>query len=64
MVPSPESSTAPAPTWPTVHAQTLNRSIFRTVGLIAKRGDPRVVETLGRLIACCKPADWMSCSTI
>ena len=34
----------------TVHAQTLNRSIFRTVGLIAKRGDPRVVETLGRLI--------------
>lgn len=35
----------------TEHAQTLNRPVFRTVGLIAKRGDARVGETLGRLIA-------------
>ncbi len=34
----------------TEHAQTLNRPIFQTVGLIAKHGDPRVGETLGRLI--------------
>ena len=35
----------------TEHAQTLNCTMFRTVGLIAKRGDARVGETLGRLIA-------------
>ena len=35
----------------TEHTQTLNRPVFRTLGLIAKRGDPRVGETLGRLIA-------------
>ena len=34
----------------TEHTQTLNRPVFRTIGLIAKRGDPRVGETLGRLI--------------
>ena len=34
----------------TERAQTLNRSMFRTIGLIAKHGDPRVGETLGRLI--------------
>ena len=35
----------------TEHAQTLNRPAFQTVGLIAKLGDPRVGETLGRLVA-------------
>ena len=34
----------------TEHAQTLIRPVFQTVGLIAKHGDPRVSETLGRLI--------------
>ena len=34
----------------TERAQTLNRPMFRTIGLIAKHGDPRVGETLGRLI--------------
>ena len=35
----------------TEHAQTLNRPVFQTVGLIAKLGDPRVGETLSRLVA-------------
>ena len=35
----------------TEHAHTSIRPAFRTVGLIAKRGDARVGETLGRLIA-------------
>ena len=34
----------------TERAQILNRPMFRTIGLIAKHGDPRVGETLGRLI--------------
>ena len=34
----------------TEHAQTLNRPVFQYVGLIAKHGDPRVGEALGRLI--------------
>ena len=34
----------------TEQARTLDRTMFQTVGLIAKHGDPRVVETLGRLI--------------
>ena len=45
------SSTSRGPGVATEHAQTLNRPMFRTVGLIAKRGDARVGETLGRLIA-------------
>ena len=39
----------------TERAQTLDRPVFRTIGLIAKRGDPRVGETLGRLIAMLRP---------
>ena len=34
----------------TERAQTLIRPTFHAVGLIAKHGDPRVAETLGRLI--------------
>ena len=51
MILSPMSSpTPPRPGVATEHAQTLNRPMFRTIGLIAKHGDPRVGETLGRLI--------------
>ena len=34
----------------TERAQALNHTMFRTIGLIARRGDPRTGETLGRLI--------------
>ena len=51
MILSRRSSTSRSPGVVTEHAQTLNRPMFRTVGLIAKRGDARVGETLGRLIA-------------
>ena len=51
MILSPMSSpTPPRPGVATERAQTLNRPMFRTIGLIAKHGDPRVGETLGRLI--------------
>ena len=36
-------------------AQPLKHPVFRTIGLIAKRGDPRVGETLGRLIGMLRP---------
>ena len=49
MILSPEASTIPAAV-ATEHAQTLHSPMFRTVGLIAKHGDPRTGETLGRLI--------------
>ena len=49
MVLSPKASTTPAAV-ATEHAQTLHSPMFRTVGLIAKHGDPRTGETLGRLI--------------
>ena len=50
MILSPESSAPPGPGVASEHAQTPNHPAFRTVGLIAKLGDPRVGETLGRLI--------------
>ena len=49
MILSSEASTTPAAV-ATERAQTLNSPMFRTVGLIAKHGDPRTGETLGRLI--------------
>ena len=51
----PGTFTTPGPGVVTERAQTLDRPVFRTIGLIAKRGDPRVGETLGRLIAMLRP---------
>ena len=41
----------------TERAQTLIRPVFRSVGLIAKHGDPRVGETLGLLIEMLRTRD-------